>query len=118
MYSIHYYIMCEGYLWSIIDYDKMIVKNNKNTNELCINNYAYKDLMQLLVDFILHVDFDLSRVIYKIIINDKNIKDDPRFYIFSERRISYEQTKMYIKYVNDVQMLIKYFYNQIKTSNI
>ena len=44
--------------------------------------------------------------------------EDPYFYIFRESVLPYEHIQMYIKYVNDVPMMIKYFYDCIKTSTI
>jgi len=110
-----------GYLWSIIDYNSVATSSQISNNKIiimCINNYAYRDLMLFLCWTIFDSCSKLDKLIYKIIINDSKIKDDPFFELFKVKPLSYEDTKNYIKYINNVPSLIKYFYNQIKFLSI
>ncbi len=109
-----------GYIYSIIDYsDVMSTKFKLSTDEqkqFIYKNLKYEDNIKFLLNSILFANNNMIDIIYKIIIKDTNISEEQMINLFYDKKLTFEETKLYCKYANDAPKLIKYFYKLIKTT--
>ena len=101
-----------NYIYSIIDYEG-VVSYKFNDRIYNLIKSRYNGYIRFLLDGIFDYEDKLMKLVYKIFNNDKSIVNDKNFYLFETSLLNYEQTKNYIKYINNAPKLIKYLYKEL-----
>ena len=118
------------YIYSLIDYDSSkIISINSNTKiwDFLSKYNNQTDFLKFLLNILIFdketklddekYDFEHIMFLLTIIKNnpndDKSIKNNKYFYLLNQCKLNYTEIKYFIKYLNNYDKLIKYFYNLI-----